>query len=72
VSTAIEIMHIALETVERRAILKPDRDGRFSEIFDGLNCKNLVRFIRAICHLKEIRNEVMHAVIDDENGGFCL
>lgn len=25
------------------------------------------RFIRAVCHLAEVRNPVMHALIDDEN-----
>lgn len=29
--------------------------------------ENLTRFIRAVCHLAEIRNPVMHALIDDEN-----
>lgn len=33
---------------------------------------NITRFIRALCHLCEIRNSVMHGLIDDENGGFCL
>jgi len=36
------------------------------------NEEHLVGFVRAICHLNEIRNPVMHALIDDENGGFCL
>jgi hypothetical protein len=49
-----------------------DREGRFSDVFNKLDGENLVRLVRAICHLKEIRNEVMHALIDDENGGFCL
>lgn len=29
--------------------------------------KNFTHFIQAICHLKEIRNSVMHTLIDDEN-----
>jgi hypothetical protein len=48
------------------------RGGRFSPIFDDLDATNLANLVRAVCHLREIRNEVMHALIDDENGGFCL
>lgn len=28
---------------------------------------NLTKFVQAICHFSEIRNPVMHALIDDEN-----
>jgi hypothetical protein len=32
----------------------------------------LTHFIQALCHLREIRNPVMHALIDDENSGIIL
>lgn len=43
-----------------------------SEILKSMDPSGLVNLVRALCHLREIRNEVMHALIDDENGGFCL
>ncbi len=46
--------------------------ANLSEILRHWDGEVLVRLVRALCHLKEIRNEVMHALIDDENGGFCL
>ena len=45
---------------------------RLSDILRDWDTSNLVSFVRAICHLKSIREEVMHGLIDDEHGGFCL
>lgn len=44
----------------------------FDEVLSTLDARSLIRFIRALCHLKELRYGVMHGLIDDENGGFCL
>ncbi len=44
----------------------------FSNVLATWDSNQWVQFIRAICHLKEIREEVMHGLIDDQNGGFCL
>ena len=44
----------------------------FDEVLSTLDPRSLIRFVRALCHLKELRYGVMHALIDDENGGFCL
>lgn len=38
------------------------------ELLDDLNCK---RLIVAICHQKQIRKEVIHALVDDEDGSIC-
>ncbi|MFN8792318.1 MAG: hypothetical protein ACK5Y2_12765 [Bdellovibrionales bacterium] len=49
-------------------------NGRFNfaEALNHLDDTNVSRLVRAICHLREIREEVMHGLIDDQNGGFCL
>lgn len=44
----------------------------FNRLLAALNDDELCSFVRALCHLKDIRNAVMHGLIDDENGGFCL
>ncbi len=38
------------------------------EFLDDLNCK---RLLVAICHQKQIRKEVIHALVDDEDGSIC-
>lgn len=45
---------------------------KFAAALNTLDDTNISRLIRSICHLREIREEVMHGLIDDQNGGFCL
>lgn len=44
----------------------------FATALNTLDDINMSRLVRAICHLTGIREEVMHGLIDDQNGGFCL
>jgi hypothetical protein len=44
----------------------------FASALNHFDDTNMSRLVRAICHLREIREEVMHGLIDDQNGGFCL
>lgn len=44
----------------------------FASALSALDDTNMSRLVRAICHLREIREETMHGLIDDQNGGFCL
>lgn len=53
-------------------IWNEDGGFNFAAALNGLDNTNVSRLVRAICHLREIREEVMHGLIDDQNGGFCL
>ena len=44
----------------------------FAAAINHLDDTNMSRLVRAICHLREVREEVMRGLIDDQNGGFCL
>ena len=39
----------------------------FAEALETWDEENTTRFIRAVCHLAEVRTSVLHALIDDEN-----
>jgi hypothetical protein len=39
----------------------------FAEALETWDEENTTRFIRAVCHLAEVRTPVLHALIDDEN-----
>ena len=43
----------------------------FAAALNVLDDTNMSQLIRSVCHLREIREEVMHGLIDDQNGGFC-
>lgn len=43
----------------------------FVELYETLDDVNCKRLILAICHQKQIRKEVIHALIDDEDGSIC-
>jgi hypothetical protein len=38
-----------------------------AEALENWDEENTTRFIRAVCHLAEVRTSVLHALIDDEN-----
>ena len=39
----------------------------FADALETWDEENTTRFIRAVCHLAEVRTPVLHALIDDEN-----